>query len=62
MQQCRDEFEIYNYQRIRLSNNKLINGILGEYASPGLTVTSNLYFPTAYYVCFKHEQQCFITG
>ena len=31
MQECRDESEIYNYQRIQLLNNKLkfINGILG---------------------------------
>ena len=24
MQECRDESEIYNYQQIQLSNNKLI--------------------------------------
>ena len=29
MQEGRDESEIYNYKRIQLSNNKLINGILG---------------------------------
>ena len=29
MQQYRDESEIYNYQRIRLWNNKFIKGILG---------------------------------
>ena len=29
MQECRDEFEIYNCQRTQLSNNKFINGILG---------------------------------
>ena len=29
MQECRDETEIYNYQRIQVSNNKFINGILG---------------------------------
>ena len=29
MQECRDESESYNYQQIQLSNNKLINGILG---------------------------------
>ena len=29
MQECRDESEIYNYQRIQLSNNKFINVILG---------------------------------
>ena len=29
MQECGDESEIYNYQQIRLSNNKLINGTLG---------------------------------
>ena len=28
MQECRDESEIYNYQRIQLLNNKFINGIL----------------------------------
>ena len=28
IQECRDESEIYNYQRIRLSQNKFINGIL----------------------------------
>ena len=28
MQECRDESEIYNYQRIQLSNNKFINVIL----------------------------------
>ena len=45
MKECRDESEIYNYQRIQLLNNKFINGILagggkggGGYASPGLTV------------------------
>ena len=27
--ECRDESEIYNYQRIQLSNNKFIDGILG---------------------------------
>ena len=29
MQQYRDESEIYNYQRIRLWNNKFIKGIFG---------------------------------
>ena len=29
MQECRDESEIYNYQRIQLSNTKFINVILG---------------------------------
>ena len=29
MQECRDESEICNYQRIQFSNNKFINGILG---------------------------------
>ena len=29
IQECRDESEIYNYQRIQLSNNRLINGSLG---------------------------------
>ena len=29
MQECRDESEIYNHQRIQLSNTKFINGILG---------------------------------
>ena len=29
MQECRDESEIYNYQRIQLLNNEFINGILG---------------------------------
>jgi len=29
MQEWRDESEIYNYQRIQLSNNKFINEILG---------------------------------
>ena len=29
MQECWDESEIYNYQRIQLSNNKFISGILG---------------------------------
>ena len=29
MQKYRDESEIYNYQRIQLSNNKFINVILG---------------------------------
>ena len=29
MQEYRDESEIYNYQRIQLSNNTLINGIFG---------------------------------
>jgi len=29
MQECRDESEIYNYQRIQLSNNKFINGAWG---------------------------------
>ena len=28
MKECRDESEIYNYQRIQLLNNKFINGIL----------------------------------
>ena len=28
IQECRDESEIYNYQRIQLSQNKFINGIL----------------------------------
>ena len=28
MQECRNESEIYNYQRVQLSNNKFINGIL----------------------------------
>ena len=42
MQQYRDESEIYNYQRIRLWNNKFIKGIFlggaggGGYALPGL--------------------------
>ena len=30
MQECRDESEIKNYQRIQLSNDALINGILGS--------------------------------
>ena len=38
--QYRDESEIYNYQRIRLWNNKFIEGIFflggGGYAWPGL--------------------------
>ena len=46
MKECRDESEIYNYQRIQLLNNKFINGILvegggrrgGGYAWPGLIV------------------------
>jgi len=29
MQEFRDESEIYNCQRIQLSNDKFINGILG---------------------------------
>ena len=29
MQECRDENEIYNYQKIQLSNDKFINEILG---------------------------------
>ena len=29
MEECTDESEIYNYQRIQFSNNKFINGILG---------------------------------
>ena len=29
MQECTDESNIYNYQRIQLSNNKFINGIFG---------------------------------
>ena len=29
MQECRDESEIYNYQRIQLLHDKFINGILG---------------------------------
>ena len=37
MQECRDESEIYNYQRIQLSNNKFINVILGVMLD--LTVT-----------------------
>ena len=37
MQECRDESEIYNYQRIQRSNNKFINGILG--GTLGLTVS-----------------------
>ena len=41
MQQYRDESEIYNYQRIRLWNNKFIKGIFflgggGGYALAGL--------------------------
>ena len=28
MQEYRDESEIHNYQRMKLSNNKVINGIL----------------------------------
>ena len=31
MQECRDESEIYNWQRIQLSNNIFINGILGTH-------------------------------
>ena len=34
MQECRDESEIYNYQRIQLSNNKFINEILGGTLDP----------------------------
>ena len=29
MQECRDEPEIYNYQRIQLLSNKFINGSWG---------------------------------
>ena len=29
MQECRDETDIYNYQRIQPSNNKFITAILG---------------------------------
>ena len=29
MQKCKDESEIYNYQRIQLWNSKFINGIMG---------------------------------
>ena len=29
MQECRDESDIYNYQRIQLSNNKFIMGAWG---------------------------------
>ena len=38
--ECRDESEIYNYKRIQLLNNILINVILGleGYGWPGLTV------------------------
>ena len=28
MQECRDESEIYNYQQIRILQDKFINGIL----------------------------------
>ena len=30
IQECRDQSEIYNYQRIQLLNNKFINGFLGD--------------------------------
>ena len=43
IQECRDESEIYNYQRIRLSQNKFINGILrggGGYPWTDFTVTA----------------------
>ena len=37
----RDESEIYNYQRIQLSNNKFLNRILGAgYAWTGLTLST----------------------
>ena len=38
IQECRDESEIYNYQRIRLSKNEFVNRILGGggYAWPGI--------------------------
>ena len=44
--ECRDESEIYNYQRIHLSHNGILVGKGGEggggggggYARPGLTV------------------------
>ena len=39
MHECRDESEIYNYQRIQLSNDGiLVGGGGGVYAGPGLTV------------------------
>ena len=30
MQECRDESEVYNYQRIQFLHNKFINGISGK--------------------------------
>ena len=39
MQECRDESEIYNYQRIQFSHNKFINGILGKGAGRGVRLT-----------------------
>ena len=40
MHECRDESEIYNYQRIQLSNDGILvgGGGGGVYAGPGLTV------------------------
>ena len=38
IQECRDEYEIYNYRRIQPVNNKFIKGILGGYAWTGLTL------------------------
>ena len=38
MHECRDESEIYNYQRIQLSNDGILVGGGRGYAGPGLTV------------------------
>ena len=53
IQECRDESKIYNYQQIQLSNNTLINGILGGGGGGGGVHSTwpdcNMYM---YYGCF----------
>ena len=39
MQECRDETDVYNYQRIQPSNNKFINAILGVGGGGGVRLT-----------------------
>ena len=43
MQECRHESDIYNYQRIQLSNNKFINVILGGTLDLGLDQFGKTY-------------------
>ena len=42
MQEFRDEAEMYIYQRIQLSHNKFINGILMVMLDLGTVISSNI--------------------